>query len=168
MDLLEANTLSHCLLEKVLEKLHMTKDIVSNKYMIRFCVNSKDASIEDIKYAWSVIKDAADQVISDYKNKSPLKENELENPIEISSNNLNFSKCILTVLYLTKSKRRLAINRILAAPVKNEPQDWKLAWLNELSCLNVEILWSSYLGIVYLLYLKYLFIIFSYNIYKKK
>ena len=42
--------------------------------------------------------------------------------IEIRSNNLNLAKCLLTILYYTKSKRRLATNRILCEPVKNEQQ----------------------------------------------
>lgn len=122
-DLTEANTLSHNLLEKVLEELHMTKDIISNKYMIRFCVNSQNASINDILYAWGIIKRAADEVILDYQNK-PIKDNEEmdDTIIEIRSNNLNLAKCLLTILYYTKSKRRLATNRILCEPVKNEQQ----------------------------------------------
>ncbi len=122
--LLEANTLSHNLLEKLLDELHMTKDIISNRYMIRFCVNAKNATLDDIKYAWSVITKAADEVIEDYKKKLAQKENELdETIIQIQSNNLNLAKCVLTILYCTKAKRKLAISKILCAPVKTEQQN---------------------------------------------
>jgi hypothetical protein len=45
--------------------IHMTPAIINEKFIIRFCVNSKKASIEDIRSAYEMISRTADQVINE-------------------------------------------------------------------------------------------------------
>ena len=47
-------------------EIHMTPTIVNEKYIIRLCVNAKQATLEDIQTSWQLIKEAADKTYSEY------------------------------------------------------------------------------------------------------
>ena len=44
-------------------QIHMIPATIDDMYVIRFCVNYKDASINDIEEAWNIIRKMADKVI---------------------------------------------------------------------------------------------------------
>lgn len=46
-------------------KVQLTPTIVNDKYIIRFCVNSKKANIEDITNSWEIIKAAAEITVKE-------------------------------------------------------------------------------------------------------
>jgi len=46
--------------------IHMTPTIVNEKYIIRFCVNAKQATLNDIQTSWELIKEAADKTYFEY------------------------------------------------------------------------------------------------------
>ena len=43
--------------------IHLIPAVVNDTYIIRFCVNSKKADINDIMNSWNIIKSAADHVV---------------------------------------------------------------------------------------------------------
>jgi hypothetical protein len=43
-------------------KIHMVPAMLNDKYVIRFCVNSKNANEEDMKRAWEIIRDQVDSI----------------------------------------------------------------------------------------------------------
>lgn len=46
-------------------KIHLTPSVICEKYIIRFCVNSKKVTIEDIVNSWGIIKTAADITVNE-------------------------------------------------------------------------------------------------------
>lgn len=59
-----ANSLSQNLLFQLNDsgKIHMVPAMLDDKYVIRFCVNAKNATSEDMKAAWALIKEKADEI----------------------------------------------------------------------------------------------------------
>ena len=55
--------------------IHMVPSIINDTYVIRFCVNSSKANIDDIHESWNIIQTAADTAIYEYnyqfKSESP-------------------------------------------------------------------------------------------------
>ena len=48
-------------------QIHMIPATIDNMYVIRFCVNYKDARLDDINVAWNIISQNADKVIEELK-----------------------------------------------------------------------------------------------------
>lgn len=59
-----ANSLSQNLLFQLNDsgKIHMVPAMLDDKYVIRFCVNAKNATSDDMKAAWTLIKEKADAI----------------------------------------------------------------------------------------------------------
>lgn len=59
-----ANSLSQNLLFQLNDsgKIHMVPAMLDDKYVIRFCVNAKNASSDDMRAAWLLIKEKADSI----------------------------------------------------------------------------------------------------------
>jgi hypothetical protein len=59
-----ANSLSQNLLFLLNDsgQIHMVPAMLDDKYVIRFCVNAKHANSDDMKAAWTLIKDKADSI----------------------------------------------------------------------------------------------------------
>lgn len=57
-----ANSLSQELLFNLNDegKIHMVPAMLDDKYVIRFCVNAQNASDDDMKQAWEIIKKEAE------------------------------------------------------------------------------------------------------------
>lgn len=66
-------------------KIHMVPAMLDDKYLIRFCVNAKNATSDDMKKAWELIKEKAEVICKQYEEeKAKLDEDQLELP-EITS-----------------------------------------------------------------------------------
>ena len=46
-------------------KIHLTPSIIGDKYIIRFCVNAKKVTTEDMMNSWGIIKAAADITVNE-------------------------------------------------------------------------------------------------------
>lgn len=49
--------------------IHMTPAVINEKYLIRFCVNAKEITLDEIQSAWEIIKKGAEQILHEHKNK---------------------------------------------------------------------------------------------------
>jgi hypothetical protein len=48
-------------------KIHMVPAMLEDKYIIRFCVNAQNSTVEDMKAAWEAIKSMATIVINQFE-----------------------------------------------------------------------------------------------------
>jgi tyrosine decarboxylase len=86
--------------------IHLTPAIINDKYMIRFCVNSKEASMDDMNNAWNLIEKTAETVIINNK---------------IIKNPLLNSKFASKKLLTDAQSRRQCLIRMLSVPMKYKP-----------------------------------------------
>ena len=77
------NTLSQNLLFVLNDsgKIHMVPAMLADKYVIRFCVNAKHATEEDMLAAWELIKSNADTILK----QADTEIQTVEEPLEITS-----------------------------------------------------------------------------------
>ena len=113
------NILTQRLLERLLDFIHMTKDIVNQQYIIRFCVNAKKATLEDIERAWQMISSEADRTILEYE----AEEIELNRLKSCQDGLLSFRECTYSILYIKKSMRNKTITSLLCEPTKQITED---------------------------------------------
>jgi len=94
--------------------IHMTPTIVNERYIIRFCVNAKQATLEDMQTSWDLIRQAADKTYAEYhqkfKTETVCDESDMSDLIEDEESNANMS---------INRLRRHTFTRIVSEPVKH-------------------------------------------------
>ena len=121
--------------------IHMTPTIVNDRYIIRFCVNAKQASLEDMRTSWELIKQAADVTFLEYHSKfktlTPDACFDDSNNSEGLDDDDNMANLSITRL------RRKTFTRIVSEPTQKPVQAFSLnmrykAALFDLPHLNVN------------------------------
>jgi glutamate/tyrosine decarboxylase-like PLP-dependent enzyme len=97
--------------------IHMTPTIVNDRYIIRYCVNAKQATLDDMKTSWDLIRQAADKTYLEYHQKfktftpeTGCDESNASETMDDDENNAN-----LSIMRL----RRKTFTRIVSEPTKH-------------------------------------------------
>lgn len=104
-------------------KIHMIPSMINERYVIRFCVNAKKSTLEDMLTSWDLIKKAADETFIEYNAQfnASLDESKSENEMNLSITRLKRKAFTRMTSEPTKLKS-LCSQRLRSFEIDNQPK----------------------------------------------